>query len=153
MKWKNIKSWSVSITSNLIAKKEVWTLITDIDNWKEWDFNIDHSECTESKAGQRFLFKVKHHSYFITATGVVEQFIPYERFEFRIQLAGARMYRTYLMEDVEQGLKMTIITSISGLFAELWSFLVVKRIVKDTPEDLTIIVEQIREKYEKKCAF
>ncbi len=48
------------------------------------------------------------------------------------------------MEDTEEGLKITIITSVSGFLAGLWSLLVMKRIVRDTPEDLTIIVEQIK---------
>ncbi|MEY8760905.1 hypothetical protein [Chryseobacterium tongliaoense] len=35
----------------------------------------------------------------------------------------------------------------------LWNLLVVKRIVKDTPKGLRIIVEQIKDRYEKQYAF
>ncbi|WP_449388254.1 hypothetical protein [Chryseobacterium lineare] len=139
-----MKSRAISATSKLIDKKEVWEMITDIDHWSEWDFNIEHSECIENKAGQVGLFKVKHRSFFITAKGVVEEFRPYERFTFRIRLAGARLYRKYVMEDTKEGLKVTIITSVSGFLGWLWNVLVVKRIVSDTPEDLTIIIEQIK---------
>ncbi|SEM11281.1 hypothetical protein SAMN05421856_101162 [Chryseobacterium taichungense] len=57
------------------------------------------------------------------------------------------------MEDTEKGLKITISTSVSGFLARLWNLLIVKRIVKDTPEDLSVIVEQIKNRYEKQCAF
>lgn len=123
-----MKSRALSVTSKLIDKKEVWKLITDIDHWSDWDFNIEHSECIESKAGQECLFKVKHRNYFITATGVVEEFIPYEHFRLRIRLAGARLYRKYIMEDTEEGLKITIITSVSGFLARLWNLLIVKEL-------------------------
>jgi hypothetical protein len=148
-----MKSRAISVTNKLIDKKEVWELITDIDHWSEWDFNIEHSECVENKAGQETLFKVKHHNFFITGRGIIEEFRPYERFTFRIGLAGARLYRKYVMEDTKEGLKVTIITSVSGFLGWLWNVLVVKRIVRDTPEDLTIIIEQIKNGYEKQCAF
>ncbi|WP_042721756.1 hypothetical protein [Flavobacterium sp. B17] len=144
-----MKSRAISVTSKLIDKKEVWELITDIDHWSEWDFNIEYSKYIESKAGQVGLFKVKHHYFFITITGTVEEFRLYEQFTFRIGLAGARLYRKYLMEDTREGLKVTIITSVSGFLAWLWNLLVIKRIVSDTPEDLAIIVEQIKNRYEK----
>ncbi|WP_419487862.1 hypothetical protein [Chryseobacterium bernardetii] len=143
-----MKSLAVSVTSRLIDKKEVWELITDIDHWSEWDFNIERSECIAPKVGKLSLFKVKHRN-FLTAKGVIEEFIPSEHFTFRIRLAGAQLYRKYLMEDTEEGLKITIITSVSGFLAGLWSLLVMKRIVRDTAEDLTIIVEQIKNRYEK----
>lgn len=148
-----MKSRALSVTSKLIGKKEVWELITDIDHWSEWDFNIERSAYFGSKDGEKRLFKVKHRNYLITAAGVVEEFRPYENFTFRIRLAGAELYRKYVMEDTDEGLKITIITSVSGFLGWLWNLVVVKRIVKDTPEDLTIIVEQIKNRYEKQCAF
>ncbi|WP_374460908.1 hypothetical protein [Chryseobacterium taeanense] len=149
-----MKSQAVYVTSNLIGKKDVWELITNIDHWSEWDFNIEYSECIKNKTGQVSLFKVKHRIFFMTGRGIVEEFRPYERFTLRIGLAGARLYRKYVMEDTKEGLKVTIITSVSGFLAWLWNFLVVKRILRDTPEDLTIIVEQAKKnRHEKYITF
>ncbi|MBO9691707.1 polyketide cyclase [Chryseobacterium sp.] len=147
-----MKHRAVSVTSNLIGKKEVWELITDIDHWNKWDFNIERSENRETKVGKLSSFVLKHRN-FLTARGVVEEFIPYENFTFRIRLAGAKLYRKYTMEETKDGLKITIITSVSGFLAGLWYLLAVKKIVNDTPEDLTIIVEQIKNRNEKQCTF
>lgn len=138
----------LSVTSELIGKKEVWELITDIDRWHEWDFNIEHSKCIETKVRELSVFVVKHRN-FLKTKGLVEEFIPYERFTFRIRLAGAKLYRKYLLEATKEGLKITIITSVSGFLAGLWNLVVVKRIVSDTPEDLNIIVEHIKNRNEK----
>lgn len=149
-----MKSQAVSVTNKFIGKKEVWELITDIDHWSEWDFNIEYSECIKNKTGELSLFKVKHRIFFMTGRGIVEEFRPYERFTLRIGLAGAKLYRKYVMEDTKEGLKVTIITSVSGFLAWLWNFLVVKRILRDTPEDLTIIVEQAKKnRHEKYITF
>lgn len=53
------------------------------------------------------------------------------------------------MNATKEGLKITIITSVSGFLAGLWNLVVVKRIVSDTPEDLNIIVEHIKNRNEK----
>lgn len=140
-----MKSWTVSVITHLAGKKEVWELVADIDHWREWDFNIENSGYMDDIPKQGRSFSVKHRK-FITAKGVVEESTPHVGFTIAIRLAGARMYRRYVMEDTQEGVKISLITSVSGYLGWLWRFLVVQRILRDTPEDLSIIVEQAKKK-------
>jgi hypothetical protein len=126
--------------SHLIYREKVWTLITDIDRWSLWDFNIEYSKYSNSRVRQNGTFVVKHRN-FLKVNGIVEENRTYEYFLFRIDLLAAKLYRKYLLEDTAKGLKITVTTSISGFLSWLWKYVVGLRILKYTAEDITIIIE------------
>ena len=131
---------SLSDVSHLIYREKVWTLITDIDRWSLWDFNIEYSKYSNSRVKQNGTFVVKHRN-FLKANGIVEENRTYEYFSFRIDLLAAKLYRKYLLEDTAEGLKITVTTSISGFLSWLWKYIVGIKILKYTTEDIAIIIE------------
>ncbi|KFE96965.1 hypothetical protein [Chryseobacterium luteum] len=100
---------SLSGVSHLIYRKNVWSLITDIDHWSLWDFNIEYSKYNNRRLSPNSTFVVKHRN-FLKVNGIVEENRTYEYFSFRIDLLAAKLYRKYLLEDTAEGLKITVTT-------------------------------------------
>ena len=134
-----MQTLSFSSTSNQVNRKQAWTLITDLNHWSRWDFNILRSSLLQRKLVPGALFSVKHRD-FIETTAMITELERYRSFAFRIRFLLATMDRRFILEETERGLKVTISTSITGMLSWLWRMVVMHKILDDTPEDLSLIM-------------
>lgn len=134
-----MQTLSFSSTSNQVNRKQAWTLITDLNHWSRWDFNILRSSLLQKKLVPGALFSVKHRD-FIETRAMITELERYRSFAFRIRFLLATMDRRFILEETEGGLKVTISTSITGMLSWLWRMVVMHKILDDTPEDLSLIM-------------
>ncbi len=130
-----------TITKEITAK-QIWELMTDVNNWKRWDTSVDFSELHgEFKAGTFFTLKPKG------GPKVKIQLVEvrsYSYFKDLTRFPLAKMYGEHWYENTPLGLKITVTMSISGLLAFLWYFLVMKGIVDNLPKDLKAQISEAK---------
>ena len=131
------KSYSRLITD--VDRSTVWRLCTNINAWKEWDFNFLQSEITG--AVQRgSVFKVKHRIF-----PAVKGYISTCNFEreliLAIPLPLGYIYRSYIFEMSGKSVKISITNSTAGLFSAVYH-IAVKILNSYTEEDLDIIARE-----------
>ncbi|MCZ8342423.1 MAG: SRPBCC family protein [Leptospira sp.] len=133
---------SYSFITKEITQEQIWALIKDVNQWKNWDTKLENSELIESfSPGNHFvirpkggpnvkiqLVEVREKSYFKDLT----------KFPF------AKMYGEHFYENTSEGLKITITMSISGPLAFLWNKIVMKDIVTHLPEDVKTQIHEAK---------
>ncbi len=134
-----MRTLSFSSISSEVNRKQAWTLITDLNHWNRWDFNILRSSLLQRKLVPGALFSVKHRD-FIETRAMITELDRYRSFAFRIRFLLAAMDRKFILEETEGGLKLTISTSITGMLSWFWRIAVMHKILDDTPEDLSLIM-------------
>lgn len=125
---------SYSLITKEVTKEQIWKLFTDVDNWKNWDDTVEHSELLgELKVGNYFILKPKGSPKVKIQIVELE---PFKKFTDLTRFPLAKMYGEHLYEETPEGLKITITMSVKGLLSKLWIKLVAKDIVENLPKDI-----------------
>lgn len=130
----NMWKRTYSVTTKEVTREQIWKLITDIDHWKDWDNTVEYSRLiSEFRVGESFLLKPK------SGPKVKIKLIevtPLKKFTDLTSFPLAKMYGEHLYEETEEGLKITITMSVSGLLSRLWIKLVANDIINHLPENI-----------------
>lgn len=123
-----------SVITQEVTKEQIWKLATDIDRWKEWDDTVEYSTLLGPlKEGEFFILKPKGGPK--VKIRLIEV-IPFQKFTDLTTFPLAKMYGEHLYEETENGLKITVTMTVTGLLAWLWIKLVAADIVKHLPKDI-----------------
>lgn len=123
-----------STTTTEITKEQLWKLMSDVNNWKNWNDNVEYSELHgEFKTGMFFTLKPKGGPK--AKIQLMDVQAP-RYFRDCTLFPLAKMYGDHKYEDAADGLKITIMMSIIGPLSWLWYLLVMKDIVKNLPHDI-----------------
>lgn len=129
-------------TTKEITQNQIWTLMTDVNHWKNWDDTLEKSEMQDPfEAGNFFM---------IRPTGgpdVKIQLVevkPKSYFKDYTKFPLAKMYGEHFYENTSEGLKITITMSISGPLGFLWNLIVMKDIVRHLPEDVRTQINEAK---------
>lgn len=123
-----------SVLTKEVTKEQIWKLITDIDRWKEWDDTVEYSNILgEFKEGESFILKPKGGPK--VRIKIIEM-IPFQKFTDLTLFPLAKMYGEHFYEETENGLKIKVTMTVTGLLSGLWIKLVARDIVKNLPEDI-----------------
>ncbi len=123
-----------SVLTKEVTKEQIWKLITDIDGWKEWDDTVEYSNILgEFKEGESFILKPKGGPK--VRIKIIE-IIPFQKFTDLTLFPLTKMYGEHFYEETENGLKITVTMTVTGLLSGLWIKLVARDIVKSLPEDI-----------------
>lgn len=133
-----------SKTYQEIKKEDIWRIWTDVNNWPLWHGDLDYCKMNgEFIEGNFFLLKpkgapqVKIHLIEIV-TG--QQFTDCTKF------FGAKMYDTHMLEETENGIKLTNKLVVTGILRGLWIQLVAKNVADTVPQEMDALVELARSK-------
>lgn len=128
--------WTKSyyVITKEITKEQIWKLTTDINNWKEWDDTVEHSELIgEFKVGNHFILKPKGGPRIkIKLVEILEN----KKFTDLTNFPFAKMYGEHSYEETKEGLKICVTMTVKGILSFLWVKLVAKKIVDHLPADI-----------------
>lgn len=133
---------SYSFTTREVNKEQIWKLLSDVDNWKNWDTSIHDAKLVgEFKTGSSFILHPKGSGKIKIKLVDVR---PTSYFKDLTVFPLAKMYGEHWYEETPDGLKITIKMTIQGLLASLWNRIVMKDIVKHLPDDVVMQIEASR---------
>lgn len=125
---------SYSVTTKEITKEQIWKLTTDINNWKNWDDTVEDSKLlSDFEVGNYFMLKPKGGPKVKIQLVEID---PLKKFKDLTKFPLAKMYGEHIYEETNEGLKITIIMTVTGLLSFVWIKLVAKNIVADLPKDI-----------------
>ncbi len=125
---------SHQVTTKKIKKEQIWKLMTDVNNWSQWDKSIEFAKLEGSfERGKFFTLRPKGGpNVKIELLEVIEN----QRFTDLTRFPFAKMFGDHQFEETSEGLKITVTMSVSGLLAFLWIKLVASKIVAELPADI-----------------
>ncbi|GAA3771826.1 SRPBCC family protein [Flavobacterium ginsengiterrae] len=130
---------SYSVTTTEITKEQIWKLVTDINNWKNWNDSVEYSKLLgEFKIGNYFILKPKGGPK--VKIKLVE-IIKNKKFTDLTTFPLAKMYGEHTYEDTPDGLKICVTMTVKGILSFLWIKLVAKEIVDDLPSSIANQIE------------
>ena len=130
---------SHSIVTKAVTKEQLWSLLSDVNNWHIWDEGIDFAKMEGAfEKGNHFMFQPKGGPKL--KIGIVEA-IENKNFTDFTQFPLAKMYGEHTFEETQNGLKITTTMKVKGILAFLWIKIVAQKIVDGLPNDMQ---EQIK---------
>lgn len=125
---------SYSVLTKEVTKEQLWKLTTDINHWKDWDDTVEYTNLSGTfKEGNSFILKPKGGPK--VKIKLIEV-IPFKKFTDLTSFPLAKIYGEHIYEETENGLKITITMTVTGLLSKLWIKLVANDIVQHLPEDI-----------------
>ncbi len=123
---------SHSIVTKEATKEQMWRLFSDINNWHVWNNEIELAKLEgKFEAGNHYVIQQKNgRTVKVKLLEVVENEHCLELGEFPL----AKMYYDHILEETENGLKITGTITMTGLLSFLWVQLVVKKIAASMPQ-------------------
>lgn len=122
-----------------VKKETVWSLWEDVNNWTQWDPDIEYAKMTEPfQAGSHFVFKPKGAGEVKIQLVEVEKF---KKFTDNFKFIGAQLFGTHEMEETHEGLKMTTTVKVTGPLRFIWVKLVATGIVDTIPEQMDSLIK------------
>lgn len=127
-----------------IKKEDIWQIWTDVNNWPSWHGDLDYCKMNgEFKEGNFFLLKPK---------GVRQvkielvEIVAGQKFTDCTKFPGAKMYDTHMMEETENGIRLTNKLVVMGILRLLWIKLVAKNVAATVPQEMDALVALARSK-------
>jgi hypothetical protein len=128
-----------TITTTEVSQDQIWKVISNVNQWSTWDAGVEFAELhgkfesnssflLQPKGGPKInikLVEVKDKTYFKDMTS----------------FPLAKMYGEHWYEETEQGLKITVRMTISGILSALWYQIVMKNIVSGLENDQQALIE------------
>ena len=128
-----------SVVTKEVTKEQMWKLFADVNNWHKWDSGIEYAKMKGPfEKGNVFELKPKGGPKVkIKLIEVIENraFTDLTRFPL------ARMYGEHILDETEEGLKITTTMSMEGVLGFLWIKIIAQKIVDDLPVQM---LEQIQ---------
>lgn len=133
-----------TITTKEVSQKEIWDLITNVNEWKSWDKEVVDSYIEGSfQVGKTFMLHPKGAG---KVNVFIEEAIPNSYYRDVTKFPLARLYDEHLYENTKDGLKITIRLTMKGALSSLWHILVMKDMVKQLSNDIAKQINIIKEK-------
>ena len=137
--------WTKSVSKTLknASKEKVWKLWSDVDNWTKWHDDLDFTKLHGPfETGSYFILKPKGgQKVKIRLLEVIKG----RTFTDCTHFIGAKMYDIHEMEEVGDGLKITMTMKVTGPLGFLWRKLVAEKVFADNPkhlQDLAILAKK-----------
>jgi hypothetical protein len=125
---------SHSIVTKTVTKEQLWSLLSDVNNWHTWDESIDFAKMEGAfEKGNHFLLKPKGGPK--VNIELIEVNKPF-KFVDMTKFPLAKMYGEHTFEDTADGLKLTTTMKVEGVLGFLWRKLVAQGIVDALPSEM-----------------
>lgn len=128
-----------SVTTKAISKKQIWKLMSNVDEWKNWDSSVENSKLKGNfESGSGFLFKTKGGPNVNIKLVEVK---PDVYFKDETIFPFAKMNGEHWYEETPDGLKITTTMTMTGALAFLWNKIVMKDIVANLESDIHLQIK------------
>ena len=121
-----------------INKEDIWSLWTDVNNWPKWHGDLDYCKMDGAfEVGNFFMLKpkgVKAVKIYLTEIEEGHSFTDCTTF------CGAKMYDTHMIEENQDGLKLTNTLVVTGPLKWLWIKLVAQNVADTVPQEMEALV-------------
>lgn len=132
-------SGSFSLTTRRVTAGELFSLLTDLNGWQNWDPEILWTRCEEVVGeGTPFLLKPKGGP--VTKMKVTK-YVPASVFEDVAYLPGAQMVTRHDFAESKQGLQITISIKVTGILSFLWSKIIARPQIEGSAEQINRLIE------------
>ena len=126
-----------------VKKEAVWQVLTDVNNWKRWDPDIEYIRMeSDFVVGNFFMLKPKGAPCFKIRLIEVEKG---KAFTDCVHFIGAKMYGRIEMVEENDGLRLTTTVKVTGILGFLWRKLVAEDVIKAEPQKMENIVALAKE--------
>ena len=125
-----------------IKKEDIWRIWTDVNNWSAWHGDLDYCKMNgDFKVGSFFMLKPKG------APAVKIELIDIvdgSKFTDCTTFFGAKMYDTHMMEETENGIRLTNKLVVTGILQFVWIKLVAQHVANTVPDEMDELVTLAR---------
>jgi len=124
-----------------VSIREVWDVMTDVNNWHTWQDDIDYAKINgKFEAGNHFIIKVKGGPKFTIKILQVES---NKSFTDLTKLPFARMYGTHEF-NINTNSELEIITTIkvTGILSFFWRKLIAEKIANGDPQQTESLIKR-----------
>ena len=127
-----------------IKKEDVWKIWTDVNHWPLWHNDLEYCKMEgEFKEGNYFTLKPKGApKVHIKLIEIIQGY----KFTDCTHFIGAKMYDTHMMEETEDGIRLTNKLIVTGILGFLWIKLVAKNVADTVPQETDALVRLVRAK-------
>ena len=109
-----------------VKKDAIWSLLIDINNWPDWHTNLEYCKMEdEFIIGNYFLLKPQRAPI---AKVKITEVKAHKSFTDCTKFLGAKMYNTYILEEIKGSLRLSHKLVVTGPLKWLWVMLVAKNI-------------------------
>lgn len=135
-----VKSYS-KVYQN-IKKEDVWHAWTDVNNWPQWDRELEYCKMDgDFTEGRQFILKpINGPKVKITLSEVITN----KKFTDYCKFPGAIMYDSHELEDTDNGLRITNTITVTGFLGFIWTYLVAKNVANSVPRHMDALVNLAR---------
>ena len=131
-----------STTDGDLTQEQAWKLMSNVDNWKNWDPTVEDSKLHGNfETGVYFSLKTKGGP---KAKILLAEVKPNSYYKDLAKLPLAEMIGEHFFEETPEGLKLTVTMSIRGPLSFLWNQIIMKDIVSRLPEDLKTLASEAK---------
>ena len=110
---------SFSTVTQDVTKDQIWTVLSDINHWNDWDKDLEWTELKgEAKPNAEFMLKPKGGP---KTRLTISQFDKPNVFADISHLPLAKMHTIHTLSQTSDGVKIQVDIKISGFLTFLWS--------------------------------
>ena len=110
---------SFSTVTKEVTKDQIWTVLSDINHWNDWDKDLEWTELKgEAKPNAVFMLKPKGGP---KTKLTISQFDKPNVFADISHLPLAKMHTIHTLSQTSDGIKIQVDIKISGFLTFLWS--------------------------------
>ena len=125
-----------------ISPKDIWRILTDVNNWPTWHSDLDYCKFDgDFVVGNHFMLKPKGVK---PVKIILTEIVDGRCFTDCTSFFGAKMYDTHAMEETKEGLKLTNTLVVTGPLKWLWIKLVAQNVAATVPEEMENLIKLAR---------
>jgi hypothetical protein len=133
-------SASFSLITRRVSAEELFSVLTDLNGWQQWDPEILWTRC-EATVGVGTPFLLKPKGGPVTKLSVTK-YVPPALFEDVAYLPGARMVTRHEFVASEEGLHITITITVTGILSFFWSRVIARPQIEGSEEQVNRLIEK-----------
>lgn len=128
-----------------IRREDIWRIWIDVNNWPKWHGDLDYCKLDGSfEVGSYFMLKPRGmNPVKIALTEINEGY----SFTDCTSFFGAKMIDTHILEDTDEGLKLTNKLVVTGPLKWLWIKLVAQNVAKSVPNEMESLIKIARDSH------
>ncbi|EJL68714.1 SRPBCC family protein [Chryseobacterium populi] len=138
-----------SMFTDEVSVDEIWQLVTDVDHWNQWDFNIEYSSM-EGNFSVGKSIAIKSRLFPQSGIAVFDSDECQKSIVYLLVFPLSDFFISYFYKEVENGVKITVTLAIQGILSPFWYLIYGRNIAKNFPEDIKIMIDETKSRKHKK---
>lgn len=133
---------SVSIVTSEVTQDQVWSVLTNINRWNEWDADIEWTSLKgEARLNADFVLKPKGGP---KTKLTISQFDKPNVFADISHLPFAKMHTIHTLAQTSEGLNIRVDIKVTGLLTFLWSKVIAQKQIDGGISQMKYLIEKAK---------